>query len=90
MASVVRAAGKASVSLVPPVAAAGLWGLGLWEGAGALGRGGEGAGGESSASQVAWIFMKRKAGKGLHCGLREYGLDLEGFVLSPSPPRTFK
>lgn len=43
-------------------------------------------GGESSASQVAWIYMKRKARKGFCCGLREYRLDLEGFVLSPLSP----
>lgn len=48
LASVVRAAGKASVSLVPPVAAAGgcgaagLRGCGRWEGAGAGGWEGEG------------------------------------------------
>ena len=64
LASVVRAAGKASVSLVPPVAASGLRGSGRWEGAGAGGLVLAGGGVLVLSLSINWMCMKRKPGKG--------------------------
>lgn len=65
MASVVRAAGKASVSLVPPVAAAGLRGCG--------GRGELGVGVPVRSLWGAHALGKRMTGTGLRSGPEEFG-----------------
>lgn len=81
LASVVRAAGKASVSLVPPVAAAGLRGSGRWEGAGA---GGLVLAGRSVGSQPLdqLDVYEEEDRERVPCGPRESDIDLGSFVLS--------
>lgn len=73
MASVVRAAGKAPVSLVPPVAAAGLPGCGA-AGLRARGRGELGVGVPVRSLWGAHALGKRMPGTGLRSGPEEFGL----------------
>lgn len=81
LASVVRAAGKASVSLVPPVAASGLRGGGRWEGAGAGGL--VLAGGSVGSQPLDQLDVYEEEDReGVPCGPRESDIDSGSFVLS--------
>ena len=81
LASVVRAAGKASVSLVPPVAASGLRGRGGWVGAGAGGL--VLAGGSVGSQPLDQLDVYEEEDRErVPCGPRESDVDLGSFVLS--------